>query len=102
VDRATGSARVLVQGGAFATGGYLTLNLEMLLFGVGVTDCDVSTFINNPSWFVGAAQTNPAGVVEPGIVRIALQVDRPGSGGNTPGFLGREETVQTTMLRPQN
>jgi len=100
VNRATGAAAVTVTGGAFA--GTTNLNLGFTQFGLGVSDFDVSTFINNPSWFVGAAQINPTGVVEPGVVRITFQVDRTGATRSSHGNLGQEESVQTTMLRPQN
>jgi prepilin-type N-terminal cleavage/methylation domain-containing protein len=102
VNRQAGTASVRSQGGAFDSGGFVTMNLEMFQFGLGVSDFDVSTFINNPSWPVGGNAVNPAGVMEPGVVRVTFQVDRPGPFATRAGQLGQEESVQTTMLRPQN
>jgi hypothetical protein len=95
IDRAAGTATVNVIGGPYA--GARNVNLRVKRFGLGLFDFDASTFINNPSW----AGVNPTGVVEPGIVRITFQVDRPGTPrrGNT---MDHEEAVQTTALRPRN
>jgi prepilin-type N-terminal cleavage/methylation domain-containing protein len=98
VDRATGAATVTVTGGAFP--GTHTIPLRMKRFALGLSDFDASTFINNPSWNPGAP-VNPTGVMEPGIVRITLQVDRPGQ-SRRGNVMDHEETVQTTALRPRN
>ncbi|MHC4599162.1 MAG: PulJ/GspJ family protein [Planctomycetota bacterium] len=99
IDRTTAVATVTVGGGPFAGG--LVRPLEMRRFGLGLSDFDASTFINNPSWTAGGPPVNPTGVAEPGIVRITLQVDRPGN-PTRGNLMDREETVQTTALRPRN
>jgi hypothetical protein len=101
VNRTTGMANVTVVGGGFATGGAVQIQTEVRRFGVGLSDFEVSTFINNPSWMVGPNVTNPLGVGETGVVRITLQVDRPSNPTRGAG-MDREETVQTTTLRPRN
>jgi hypothetical protein len=68
---------------------------------VGLSDFEASTFLNNPSWPVGANVINPLGVAETGVVRVTLQVDRPSNPTRGAG-MGREESVQTTTLRPRN
>jgi hypothetical protein len=99
VDRITGQAVVTVTGSGFA--GTQTLSLEIKRFGLGLSDMDVSTYLNNASWFNAGTQVNPTGVVEPGVVRISVQVDRPA--GTTRGnTFGREETVQMITMRPRN
>lgn len=99
VDRDSGQAVVSVGGGPFA--GVYNVRCEVTRFSLGVSDFDVSTYINNPSWFAGGVMVNPTGVAEPGVVRVTFQVDQPtGRGpGPDPGF---QEAVQVTMLRPRN
>ena len=90
---------MLVTGGVFA--GSFSVRTEIRRFGLGCSNFVADTFLNNPSWFVSGVQNNPFGVVELGVVRVILQVDRPGSA--TRARLKRnEETVQTTLQRPRN
>ncbi|MHC4944534.1 MAG: PulJ/GspJ family protein [Planctomycetota bacterium] len=97
INRATGVANVLVTGGPFGTGVWQTIPLVMRKYAWGISDFEVSTFINNPSWDAGGAIVNPNGVAELGAVRVTLQIDR--SQRLDPN---QRETIQTTMFRPRN
>ncbi|GEM_PF-3206399 len=100
VDRRTGAATVVVGGSAFA--GTHQVRTAMRKFGLGVSDFEASTFLNNPSWYAGGTRVNPEGVIEPGAVRITFQVDRPSNPSRRQTGLGFEETVQTVLLCPRN
>lgn len=97
VNRTTGSAEVTVKGSPYGVGGTEIIQLKMDRYARGLSDFDVSTFLNNPSWESNGTIINPTGVTEPGVVRIAFQADRLENSG--PDYL---ETVQTVKFRPRN
>jgi prepilin-type N-terminal cleavage/methylation domain-containing protein len=101
INRATAVADVTVTGGPYPTGGAIQIPLSMKRCAPGITDFDASTVINNPSWMNAGVQQNPTGVLEPGVVRVTFQVDKPPVAGRTTTH-PPIETVQSTLLRPRN
>ena len=97
VNRTSGVANVTVEGGPYGGGGTKEIQLKMDRYAWGLSDLDVSTFLNNPSWESEETIINPTGVTELGVVRITFQVDRLKKSG--PEYL---ETVQTIKFRPRN
>jgi hypothetical protein len=102
VDRDTGMASVTVLGGSYDTGGAVDIRLRMRRYASGLSDFEVSTYFNNPSYQDTLGDVvNPTGVSEPGVLRITFQIDRSSYPSRDPR-LNRVESVQTTMLRPRN
>lgn len=97
VDRATGSAALMATGGPFGFVGIKTVSLEMMSFASGLSDFEVSYFINNPSWDGAGGTVNELGVMETGAVRVSIQVDKTRITDLNP-----METVQSIMFRPRN
>jgi len=97
VSRDTGIANIYISGGPFGSIGSQQVQLDMHTYAMGLSDFDVSSFINNPSWVSGGAVVNPAGVMELGTVRVTLQTDRSKRRDQR-----RMETTQSTMFRPRN
>jgi hypothetical protein len=97
VNRTSGVANVIVVGGPYGGGGIKQVQLKMDRYARGLSDLDVSTFLNNPSWESAGTIINPTGVAELGVVRITFQVDRLEKSG--PEYL---ESVQTIKFRPRN
>ena len=97
VNRTSGVANVILVGGPYGGGGIKQVQRKMGRYARGLSDLDVSTFLNNPSWESAGTIINPTGVAELGAVRITFQVDRVEKSG--PEYL---ESVQTIKFRPRN
>ena len=97
VDRMSGVADVTVAGGPYGAWGMQQVQLRMNRYATGLSDFEVSTFINNPSWENAGTIINPTGVFELGVVRITFQVDRLEK--PAPNYL---ESLHTLMFRPRN